>query len=168
MADLGYRVRWTAWDLELPEGARSSPRPLPDGLRAPRRRPPPTARPCWTLVEDAFLEWSERDRGTRSTTGGALVWGRPGFEPWNLRLLETPSGEVVGAVHVHLAGDSGYVARVAVRPDHRGRGLARALLVDAFALAREHGAVRSYLRPTPGPARAASTSGSGWSSPPPG
>ena len=32
-----------------------------------------------------------------------------------------------------------------MRPDHRGRGLAPAMLVDAFGLAREHGAVRCYL-----------------------
>ena len=32
MADLGYRVRWTAWDLELPEGGEIPPQPLPDGF----------------------------------------------------------------------------------------------------------------------------------------
>ena len=76
---------------------------------------------------------------------GRRVWDRPGAEPWNLRLLETDDGELVGVTHVHLSGDTGYVARIAVRPDHRGRGLAGAMLVDAFALAREHGAVRSRL-----------------------
>ena len=43
------------------------------------------------------------------------------------------------------AGDFGYVAQLAVRRDQRGRGLARALLVDAFERARAHGAVRSEL-----------------------
>jgi GNAT superfamily N-acetyltransferase len=75
----------------------------------------------------------------------ARVWGRPGFEPWNLRLLRDGAGDLVGATHVHLSGSSGYVARIAVRPDHRGRGLAPPMLVDAFGLARRHGAVRSYL-----------------------
>ena len=42
-------------------------------------------------------------------------------------------------------GDAAYVARIAVRPDHRGRGLAPAMLVDAFAQARSHGADRCYL-----------------------
>ncbi len=32
MADLGYRVRWTAWDLELPDGVEITPYPLPDGF----------------------------------------------------------------------------------------------------------------------------------------
>ncbi len=42
-------------------------------------------------------------------------------------------------------GDLGYVAKLAVHRDHRGRGLARALLVDSFAVAREYGASRSEL-----------------------
>ena len=36
-------------------------------------------------------------------------------------------------------------AAVAVRRDERGRGLARALLVDAFEVARAHGGERSEL-----------------------
>ena len=56
-----------------------------------------------------------------------------------------PAGEVVGGLHVVLAGDTGFVAKVAVRRDRRGRGLARALLMDGFAAARAHGATRSEL-----------------------
>ena len=143
MADLGYTVRWTAWDLELPPGAEVAARPLPadfairDATEADREA-------AWTLVEDAFSEWSGRERQSLADFG-ARVWDRPGSAPWNLRLLESPDGELVGAVHVFLAGDAGYVARIAVRPDHRGRGLAPALLVDAFAIARSAGAERCYL-----------------------
>lgn len=143
MRDLGYQVRWTAWDLELPEGVEIAPHPLPDGY-ALRDAGEADRAAAWTLLEDAFLEWSERERQSLEDFG-ARVWGRPGYQPWNLRLLQSDSGDLVGATHVHLSGDSGYVARIAVRPDHRGRGLARSMLVDAFGLAREHGAVRSYL-----------------------
>ena len=143
MADLGYRVRWTAWDLELPEGVVIEPYPLPDGFVL-RDATPDDHRAAWTLIEDAFLEWSERPRH-RIEDFASWVWARPGFEPWNLRLLENADGELVGATHVYLAGDSAYVARIAVRSDHRGRRLARSMLVDAFGLAREHGAVRSCL-----------------------
>jgi mycothiol synthase len=142
MADLGYEVRWTAWDLELPEGAEVAARPLPEGY-ALRDATPADHEATWTLVEDAFLEWSDRERMTLADFG-ARVWDRPGFEPWNLRLL-AHGEDLVGATHVHLAGDAAYVARIAVRPDHRGRGLAPAMLVDAFSRAREHGAVRCYL-----------------------
>ncbi|HET8960910.1 GNAT family N-acetyltransferase [Nocardioides sp.] len=143
MADLGYRVRWTAWDLELPDGVEITPYPLPDGFVL-RDATAEDHESAWTLIEDAFLEWSDRPRHPIEDFA-SWVWARPGFEPWNLRLLENPAGELVGATHVYLAGDSAYVARIAVRRDHRGRRLARSMLVDAFGLAREHGAVRSCL-----------------------
>ena len=34
---------------------------------------------AWTLVEDCFLEWSERDRMSLADFG-ARVWDRPGFD----------------------------------------------------------------------------------------
>jgi mycothiol synthase len=52
---------------------------------------------------------------------------------------------VVGAAFVHLVGETAYIQRIAVRRDQRRRGLARALLVDSFAVARSHGAARSEL-----------------------
>lgn len=143
MTSLGYELRWTAWDLELPEGREIEPQALPDGFTI-RDAEESDREAAWALIEDAFLEWSDRERHSLDDFG-ALLWGRPGFQPWNLRLLLSGDDELVGATHIYLAGDSGYVARIAVRPDHRGRGLARSMLVDAFALAREHGAVRSYL-----------------------
>jgi GNAT superfamily N-acetyltransferase len=42
-------------------------------------------------------------------------------------------------------GATAYVDRLAVRRDQRNRGLAQALLVDCFALARDHGTTRSEL-----------------------
>jgi GNAT superfamily N-acetyltransferase len=143
MADLGYRLRWTAWDLELPEGVTPTAEPLPEGYTM-RDASAADREAAWTLIEDAFLEWSDRARMSLEDFG-ARVWGRPGFAPWNLRLLENPDGELVGAVHVFLAGDGGFVARIVARPDHRGRRLAPPMLVDAFGLARAHGATRCYL-----------------------
>lgn len=143
MRDLGYELRWTAWDLELPPEREITARPLPAGFVL-RDAEHADREAVWTLVEDCFLEWSDRERMTFEDFG-ARTWGRLGFQPWNLRLLSTSDGTVVGATHVFLAGEGGYVARIAVRPDHRGRGLAPAMLVDAFDLAREYGAARCYL-----------------------
>ncbi|MBS2936279.1 GNAT family N-acetyltransferase [Nocardioides sp. J2M5] len=145
MTDLGYEVLWTAWDLELPPDRRLERRPLPPGHvvadAAPGDHPQ-----VWALLEDAFLEWADRERQTFADFG-ARVWGRPDHEPWNLRVVRDSGGELVGATHVVVlgGGEVAHVARIAVRPDRRGRGLARAMLVDAFAVARGHGAVRATL-----------------------
>ena len=141
LASRGYRERWTAWDLELPEGADVRAQPLPEGHILRDARPDEHAT-VFDVIETAFGEW--RDRGTLEDFA-AMVWERPGHQPWNLRVCVDPDGTVVGATHVHLTGDAGYVARIAVRRERRGRGLAGAMLADAFGLAREHGAVRCYL-----------------------
>jgi mycothiol synthase len=144
LADLGYRVRWTSWVLQLPPGAEVPPRDLPAGyaVRTAAEADLPTVH---EVLEDAFLEWSVRDRESFADFR-ASVLGRPGFEPWNLRVVTDAGGTVVGVALVQLS-DAGvaYVARLAVRRDQRGRGLAQALLVDGFGLAREHGARVSEL-----------------------
>ena len=137
----GYRERWTAWDLELPEGAEIAAQPLPDGY-AIREARADEQEAFYDVIEDAFSEW--RSRGSLEDFA-AMVWGRASHEPWNLRVCTAPDGAVVGATHVHLTGDAGYVARIAVRKDRRGLGLGGAMLADAFTLARQHGAVRCYL-----------------------
>jgi mycothiol synthase len=144
---LGYHVRWTSWVLELPEGATIPRRPVPDGY-AIREATEADHEAVWTLNEDAFLEWSERDRQSFADWQ-ASVPGRPGFEPWNLRVSTDPSGEVVAVAYIlKFQGNGtveGYVDRLATRGDQRGLGLAQALLADAFAVARQHGAARSAL-----------------------
>ena len=42
-------------------------------------------------------------------------------------------------------GTEGYIDRIATRKDQRGQGIAQAMLVDAFAVARAHGATTSGL-----------------------
>ena len=146
LAALGYHVRWTSWVLELPESRTILAQPVPSGYVV-RQAAPEDYRACWTVIEDAFLEWSVREREPFEDFA-AGVMGRPGFQPWMLRVVTGPSGTVVGAALVLLAGErgeEGYVDRLAVGRDHRNRGLARALLADAFAAAREHGARRSTL-----------------------
>jgi GNAT superfamily N-acetyltransferase len=146
---LGYRVRWTSWVLKLPEGVEVAERPLPDGyaVRAATTEEYPA---CHAVIEDAFLEWSVRDR-ERYEDFQASVVGRRGFEPWNLRVVTDESGDVVGCGLVNLAESEddrpaeAFISRLAVRRDQRNRGLAQVLLVDAFAVAREHGAAVSGL-----------------------
>lgn len=145
LEELGFRVRWTSWVLSLPEGATIADRELPEGyvVRAARAE---EARAAHDVLEDAFLEWSVREREDFADFEAATT-GRPGFEPWNLRVALDAGGTVVGVSVVLLSDDgrTGYVDRLAVRRDQRHRGLAQALLVDSFAQARAHGATTSEL-----------------------
>ncbi len=147
---LGYHVRWTSWVLKLPAGAQVVDRPLPAGY-AVRTATPEEYAAVHDVVEDAFLEWSERERESYADFAAVTV-ERPGFEPWHVRVVTDDSGAIVGAALVSVyededpdAGGEAYISRLAVRGDQRGRGLAQALMVDAFARAREHGAQTAGL-----------------------
>ncbi len=100
----------------------------------------------WTVLEDAFLEWSDRKRHSFDDFA-AGVWRRPGFAPWNLRVAIDVHDAVIGVAFIIVAdeGASACVQKLAVRKDHRGAGLAWALLADAFEVGRAHGASKSVL-----------------------
>ena len=140
----GYRVGWTSWVLQLPAGTTIEPQPLPDGYTLREFAGAADGRVAFQLIEDAFNEWPGRDPSSYDDWAprGPL---RPGFEPWQIRFAVDPGGAEVGVCYTILAGATGYVDAIAVRRDQRGLGLARALLVDAFARAREHGATVSEL-----------------------
>ena len=152
---LGYRVRWESWGLELPPGATIPVRTLPRGY-AVREADPSEYEQCWTVQEDAFLEWSVRERATFDDWLAGMT-GRPGFEPWNLRVVVDPAGAVVSFCWVQLGAESAFIARLATKKEERGRGLAQALLVDAFG----ERPARSSPR-TPAPARWGCTRRSAW------
>ena len=143
LEQLGYHVRWTSWVLRLPAGANVPDRPLPDGY-AVRAATEAEHRACWTVLEDAFLEWSVRERESFEDWT-AQIPGRPGFEPWNLRVVTDPGGAIVGVAVILLNEGCGYISRLATRADQRGRGLAQALLVDAFAQSAAHGGTVAEL-----------------------
>lgn len=144
LAGLGYRVRWTSWMLALPEGKEIEHRELPEGYAVGEARPEDYVA-LHDVLEDAFLEWSERERETFEAFT-ATVLQRPGFEPWNARVVTDPSGGVAAVAIVHLTETgTAYIARLGTRKDQRNQGLAQALLVDSFAAGREHGAKVSEL-----------------------
>ena len=144
---LGYRVRWTSWVLHLPDGAEIAARDLPAGY-AVRAAAPHEYPAVHGVLEDAFLEWSERDREPFADFEAEIVH-RPGAEPWNVRVV-VDGDEAVMAAGIVLVGvefdpPEAFVSRLATRRDQRGRGLAQAMLVDCFAEARRHGARRCGL-----------------------
>lgn len=144
---LGYHVRWTSWVLQLPDGATVPQRDLPAGYHV-REAHAEDYPAVWTVIEDAFLEWSVREREPYDDFLARLS-GRPGFEPWHVRVVTDPAGEVVAAAQLHLNEDGGpvcaYVDRLATAREHRNRGLAQALLVHTFAAGAANGAVRFEL-----------------------
>ena len=144
LSSLGYRALWTSWVLEMPAGEAITPQPVPDGYAIREPRDEADHRAAWAVNEDAFLEWSERERATFEEWT-ANVTRRPGFEPWQLRLMVDPGDEVVGMAFVVVASGCAFVDKLAVRRDERRKGLARALLVDAFEIGRAHGGERSEL-----------------------
>jgi mycothiol synthase len=143
LESLGYEVRWHSWVLQLPEGVTIVERPLPEGY-AVRAAEPSEYRDVHTVVEDAFLEWSDRDRDSYEDFESVVV-RRPGFEPWHIRVVTDDAGAIVGVACLSIFEPEddrprdAFVSRLAVRRDQRHRGLAQALLVDAYARAREHG-----------------------------
>jgi GNAT superfamily N-acetyltransferase len=144
LESLGYRALWTSWVLGMPAGRAIDPQPVPAGYAIREPRDEADLRATWTVNEDAFLEWSDRERSTFEEWT-ATVSRRPGYEPWQLRLMVDPTDDVVGMAFVVVSSGCAYVDKLAVRRDERGRGLARALLVDAFEVARDHGGERSEL-----------------------
>lgn len=149
LEELGYEVRWHSWVLQLPEGVTIVERPLPDGYEV-READPSEYTAVHEVVEDAFLEWSDRERESYEDFESVVV-RRPGFEPWHLRVVTDGSGEVVGVACLSIfepeddRDREAFVSRLAVRRDQRNRGLAQALLVDAYGRARDHGVMTGGL-----------------------
>lgn len=135
---------WTSWVLELPPGGAVAPRPLPEGYLLRALQPGQDEQAAYDVIERAFSEWPDREP-TSYDDWSATVLLRPGFEPWQLLLAVTAAGEVVGACHLVMSRDTGWVNQVAVARAHRGRGLAQALLAEAFGAARDRGAPRGEL-----------------------
>ncbi len=141
---LGYREGWRAWILVVPPGVDVRSQPLPRGYTLRDLVLGPDEQVAHRLVEDAFNEWPDRQPSSFDDWA-AITVRRPRFEPWQIRFAVDDAGTPVGMTFTIVADGCGYIAELAVRADRRGKGLARALLVDAFERARAHGATRSEL-----------------------
>ena len=141
----GYRLGGTSWVLDLPEGADVAPQPLPPGYRLRTFAGGEDQQAAYQLIEDAFNEWPDRQPSTFADWAPRVV-GRTGFEPWQLRFAVDAQDIPVGVAFTILdSAGCGYIDQLAVHRDHRDRGLARALLGDAFKGVRARGATRSEL-----------------------
>ncbi|GAA0618038.1 GNAT family N-acetyltransferase [Kribbella sandramycini] len=117
----GAEVLATNWLLERPAAVES--RELPDGVRLDAYDPE-RAQEAHELIGTAFSAFQSR---------------RKSFEEWSeltvLRSTFLPAattfayvGDELAGVVIALDGEEGYVEQLAVSSDHRGRGIARAML----------------------------------------
>ena len=140
----GYRLGHTSWVLELPEGREIPDRPLPADHVLATGDTPEREQQAYAVIQDAFDEWEGRSRETFDDWAATTV-RRPGAQPWQLRVVEHEGAVVAVSFTILDSQGSGYVHQLAVERTHRGKGLAQALLADAFRRARERGATRSEL-----------------------
>ncbi|MEV7242937.1 GNAT family N-acetyltransferase [Streptomyces sp. NPDC093248] len=126
----GYAPLVTAWLLEFAMSAEPEVPDLPAGI---------TVRPfaaadgpaAHVLVQDAFDEWQERRQGYEEWAAHTVR--RPTFAPQRSALAFAGDHLVGAALALDDPGtDEGYLEQVAVRRDHRGRGIARLLLRHSF------------------------------------
>ena len=94
------------------------------------------------MIDRAFSEWPDRD-GSSFEDWSASTLGRPGFEPSLLAGRARRRGR--GALLLVVEEDEGWVDQLAVAREHRGRGLARALLQHAFGETWRRGLRRAGL-----------------------
>lgn len=78
----------------------------------------------------------------------------PAFDPRLWRVAEW-DGEIVGAALVYDVGETGYLSNLGIRNAWRGKGVAQALLADAFTALRERGQMRVMVSVDADAARAA-------------
>jgi GNAT superfamily N-acetyltransferase len=141
----GYRLAHTSWVLELPPGAAVPHRDVPEGYRVRTADTDVLHRGAHAVIDTAFGEWSDRSGQTFEDWAAGTV-RRSDFAAWMLRVVEDPSGSVVGACFTRVdSSGCAFVGQLGVDRAHRGRGVAQALLADGFANARARGAERSEL-----------------------
>ncbi len=140
----GYTLGHTSWVLELPEGREVPQRPLPPGYTLATGDSAAREEAAYVVIQDAFDEWEGRVRESFEDWAATTV-RRPGAQPWQLRVVEHDGGVVGASFTILDSQGSGFVHQLAVERTHRGKGLAQALLADAFGRARERGATRSEL-----------------------
>ncbi|MEU6033677.1 GNAT family N-acetyltransferase [Streptomyces tauricus] len=133
----GYEPMVTQWLLEflMPQEP-TVPEP-PAGITV-RPFDPGNAQHAYQVVEDAFDEWQQRRKTYQEWALNTVE--RPAFAP-AMSPLAFANGQLVGvaiSLDVPDAGE-GYIEQVAVRRDHRNRGIARLLLRTVFRSFHQQG-----------------------------
>ena len=139
----GYERRWEDWVFDIELDREPGPPALPPGYAIRPFVRPRDERAAYQVIEDAFSELPDPEPEPFEDWE-AETFGRPSFEPEHLGIV-VHGDEIVGAALLIAEEDQLWVAQLAVERAHRGRGLARALLVHAFGVAWRSGRRRVAL-----------------------
>ncbi len=139
---LGYQRGHTAWILRV---GLSEDRPapaLPEGYRFRPYLPGDDDLEIYRLIDGAFAEWRNADSESMGFENWVACTLR-NVAPESIVLLEQ-SGRLVGVAvgRDYELQSEGWIEQVAVRREHRGQGLGRALLEESFRGFREAGRTR--------------------------
>jgi GNAT superfamily N-acetyltransferase len=133
----GYTPRHTSWVLRLPDDVTIDHPPLPRGVVIRPFDPGSEEEQVYRVVEDAFNEWPTRKPSTFAEWQSGVT-RRTDFDP-TLLFVAVADREIVGVSFGIPYDEEGWVQQLAVRRDHRNRGLAKALLRTTFDEFRRRG-----------------------------
>lgn len=138
----GYLPRWESWVFTIDLHPHLPVIRLPEGMVVRPMARPEEDTAVHRVIEDAFSEWPDRDRGRTFEDWRAAHLDRDDVEV----LVVDDGGHVVGvAVCLDEGEGEGWVEQLAVAASHRGRGLGRALLHAAFRAFHERGCTTAGL-----------------------
>ncbi len=129
----GYERRWEDWNFDIELERAPDPPALPPGYAIREFVRGRDERDVYRVIDAAFGEWPDAEEGTFEDWSAETL-GRPGFVPGLIGTVVAGEELVGAAVLIHDA-DGFWVDQLAVAREHRGRGLARALLLYAFGAA---------------------------------
>jgi mycothiol synthase len=128
----GYERSWEDWIFDIELEREPDPPQLPPGYAIRECVRDRDERAVYRVVDDAFGEWPDAEKDTFEDWA-AETFERPGFLPEHIATVVNGE-EIVGVATLIQDDDAIWVAQLAVAREHRGRGLARALLVHSFGV----------------------------------
>jgi GNAT superfamily N-acetyltransferase len=137
----GYTPRYTSWILRMDHPSPPTPEP-PDGVVL-RSFHPDDEVELLGMFEGAFSEFEDR-LPSSVVTWRAMTTGRGGFRNEDM-IVAVDGKRIVGGAFLIETDGSIWVDKFAVRREYRHRGIARAMLFEAFARSHAIGSAFTEL-----------------------